>query len=180
MTVGAWLSTLMPELPLETARMSMSWFRPLEADGSFSLESFPAFQREMDSGRLLWGHGMEGGHAVTLGLHDHGVAAKQIDPDDTDRSVTPDDWADLADMLPAKIPGLVTQPARVALSMMSRTPDGQFVIGRPGGDSRIVVAGGDNGHGFTHASGIGEALADLVQDRPTAVPLGFLSPDRYL
>ena len=107
------------------------------------------------------------------------MSAKPIDPDDSDRSVASEDWSDLATMLPAKIPGLEPVPARVAVCMATRTPDGQFVVGRPGGDPRVIVAGGDNTYGFQHATGIGEALADLVQSRPPRVPLDFLSPDRF-
>jgi sarcosine oxidase len=40
-----------------------------------------------------------------------------------------------------------------------RFPDGQFLIGRLAGEPRIVVAGGDSGHGFKRAAGIGELLA---------------------
>ena len=36
------------------------------------------------------------------------------------------------------------------------SPDRQFVLGRPGGDERIVIAGGDRGHGFKHAPASGE------------------------
>ncbi|MFC4608143.1 N-methyl-L-tryptophan oxidase [Streptomyces maoxianensis] len=178
-TAGSWLATLVPGLPLESVRMPITWFRPLEPDGTFNLESFPVFMRELDDSRVLWGSGTEGGHDIKLGLEDRGVTAKPIDPDDSDRSVTPDDWSDLAGTLPAKIPGLETLPARVAVSTQTRTPDGQFVIGRPGGDPRVIVAGGDNGHGFPYATGIGEALADIAQGRPARVPLDFLSPDRF-
>ncbi|MFI1399327.1 N-methyl-L-tryptophan oxidase [Streptomyces sp. NPDC020681] len=178
-TAGSWLSELVPGLPLETVRMPMTWFRPLEPDGSFTLEEFPVFMRELDDGRVLRGSGMEGGHDIKLSFEDRSVSAKPIDPDDSDRSVTPDDWSDLARMLPAKIPGLESLPAKVTVCMRTRTPDGQFVIGRPGGDPRLIVAGGDNGHGFQHATGIGEALADLAQGSRTQVPLEFLSPDRF-
>lgn len=177
-TVGSWLSTLVPRLPLETVRMPITWFRPLVADASFELEQFPVFMREMDDGLILWGNGMEGGHDVKLGLEDRGLAAKPLDPDDSDRSVTPGDWSRLARMLPARVPGLQGLPAKVAVCMLTRTPDGQFVVGRPGGDPRIVIAGGCNAHGFKHATGIGEALADIVQGKPAGVPLDFLSPDR--
>ncbi|MEU1037788.1 N-methyl-L-tryptophan oxidase [Streptomyces sp. NPDC005907] len=178
-TVGSWLSSLVPGLPLETLRMPITWFRPLEADRAFDLDRFPVFMRELDDGRVVWGNGAEGGFDVKLGLEERGQVSKPIDPDDSDRSVTPDDWADLSRLLPAKIPGLEPLPAKVAVCMLTRTPDGQFVIGRPGGDPRVVVAGGDNAHGFKHATGIGEALADIVRGGTTKVDLDFLAPDRF-
>ncbi|MGW0120787.1 N-methyl-L-tryptophan oxidase [Streptomyces sp. NPDC003327] len=178
-TVGSWLSTLYPGLPLETLRMPITWFRPLEADSAFALERFPVFMRELDDGRVLWGNGREGGHDVKLGLEERGKVSKPIDPDDSDRSVTPDDWSELAQLLPAKVPGLTPLPAKVAVCMLTRTPDGQFVVGRPGGDPRVIVAGGDNAHGFKHATGIGEALTHLVKGEPTRMDLEFLSPGRF-
>ncbi|BBC32420.1 hypothetical protein SGFS_037140 [Streptomyces graminofaciens] len=179
LAVGARLPALLPGLPLDTVRTPVTWFRPLESDGDFELEGFPAFVRELDDGRVLWGSGLEGGHDVRLGLEDPGAAAKPVEPEDDDRSVTPDDWQDLARLLPAKVPGLRPLPARIAMGLRTRTPDGQFVVGRPGDDARVVVAAGGNAHGFAHAPAIGEALADLVQGEPTKVPLGFLSPDRF-
>ncbi|BFO16226.1 hypothetical protein SHKM778_26140 [Streptomyces sp. KM77-8] len=42
-----------------------------------------------------------------------------------------------------------------------------------------MVAGGDNAHGFKHATGIGEALAEIVRGEQTTVPIGFMSPNRF-
>ncbi len=42
-----------------------------------------------------------------------------------------------------------------------------------------MVAGGCNAHGFKHASGLGEALADLAMGREPRLELGFLAPGRF-
>lgn len=180
-TVGSWLAKLVPRLPLETVRMPITWFRPMLTGGEFDLPSFPVFMRETADGTVLWGNGRENGHEVKLGLEvppESGPVQPVFDPDG-DRSVTSADWLELARMVPAHLPGLHETPARVAVCMLTRTPDGQFVVGRPGGDPRIVVAGGCNAHGFKHASGIGEALADVVDGAPTRCQLDFLAPDRF-
>ncbi|MFF8033535.1 MULTISPECIES: N-methyl-L-tryptophan oxidase [unclassified Streptomyces] len=178
-TVGSWLSSLVGGLPLQTVRMPITWFRPLEPrDESFGLEQFPVFMRELDEGTILWGNGAEGGHDVKLGIEDR-ADAPPLDPEEYDRSVGPGDWSALTALLPAKLPGLEPLPSKVAVCMLTRTPDGQFVIGRPGDDPRVVVAGGDNAHGFKHATGIGEALAEIVRGEATTVPLGFMSPNRF-
>jgi sarcosine oxidase len=159
--------------------MPITWFRPLEPhDDTFRLEQFPVFMRELDEGTILWGNGAEGGHDVKLGIEDRSDAPP-LDPEAYDRSVGPDDWSALTGLLPAKLPGLEPLPSKVAVCMLTRTPDGQFVIGRPGGDPRVVVAGGDNAHGFKHATGIGEALAEIVRGEETTVPIGFMSPNRF-
>ncbi|MEU3995967.1 N-methyl-L-tryptophan oxidase [Streptomyces fungicidicus] len=178
-TVGSWLSSLVGGLPLRTVRMPITWYRPLEqGDESFALEQFPVFMRELDDGTILWGNGTEGGHDVKLGIEDR-ADALPLDPEAYDRSVGPGDWSALTSLLPAKLPGLEPLPSKVAVCMLTRTPDGQFVIGRPGGDPRVVVAGGDNAHGFKHATGIGEALAEIVRGEETTVPIGFMSPNRF-
>ncbi len=177
-TAGAWLGELVPGLPLETVRMPETWFRPLEDDGTFTLEEFPAFVRELDDGRVLRGSGSEGGHDIRLSLEDREVTAKPLDPDEIDRGVAYDDWSDLARMLPAKLPGLRRLPARVSVRTTTRAADGQFVLGRPDGDPRVVVAGGGGAYGLQYATGIGDALADLVRGVETAAPLDFLGPDR--
>ena len=62
--------------------------------------------------------------------------------------------------------------------MITHSPDGQFLAGRFGGGSRVVVAGGDSGHGFKHAAGIGELLAQIVASEKPYCDPGFLSPTR--
>jgi sarcosine oxidase len=64
--------------------------------------------------------------------------------------------------------------------MVTNSRDGQFVIGRPGADPRLVIGGGDSGHAFKHASGIGELLAQIVTGEATYIDTDFLDPNRFL
>ncbi|MGY6026512.1 N-methyl-L-tryptophan oxidase [Streptomyces spinosirectus] len=179
LTAGAWLPALLPGLPLQTVRMPLARFRELETDSGFDPESFPSFRRELDDGRILWGSGTQDTQNVSLALYDGMGEGKPFDPEDTDRSVSAEDWSDLARLLPAKVPGLETVPARVAVGTRTHAPDGMYVLGRPGGDPRVIVAGGAGIHGLAQAPGIGEAVADLATGTPSPVPLDFLSPDRF-
>jgi sarcosine oxidase len=43
----------------------------------------------------------------------------------------------------------------------------------------VIVAGGDSGHGFKHAAGVGELLARIVAGEPTYCETGFLDPARF-
>lgn len=173
-TAGAWLPSLVPGVRLETYRAPVTWFRPLEADAGFTLEEFPAFVREFDDGRVLHGSGTEGDQEIRLSLDDQGVAAKPVDPDDADQAVSYDDWSGLARLLPAKLPGLHRLPARAAVSLTTRAPGSPFVLGRPGGDPRLLVAGGSGTQGLQHATGVGDALADLVMGAEAAAsPYAF-------
>ncbi|RII13429.1 N-methyltryptophan oxidase [Streptomyces sp. YIM 130001] len=44
---------------------------------------------------------------------------------------------------------------------------------------RTMAAGGCSNHGFKHSTGIGEAVAGLVQTNEPTFPLGFTAPDRF-
>ncbi|GGQ76306.1 N-methyl-L-tryptophan oxidase [Couchioplanes azureus] len=186
-TVGAWATTLLPDLPLETVRMPMTWYRPGQDAADLALDRFPVFIRELEPGTAIWGHGWSAGfapgadpHDVKLGLEDGGAGFARVDPDDGARTVvTPADWDRLSGLLATAVPGVGAAPSAVAGCMKTRTPDGQFLVGRPSGDPRLVVGVGCAGHGFKHATGLGEALADLVQGSPTRCPLGFADPDRF-
>jgi sarcosine oxidase len=76
-------------------------------------------------------------------------------------------------------PGLDPRPAKVITCMITGSPDGQFIIGRLNGDSRVVVAGGDSGHGFKHSAGIGELLAQIVAGEQPYCDTSFLEPTRF-
>jgi sarcosine oxidase len=182
-TVGPWLAELLPDLPTEAVRMPTTWFRPRTDPASFSVERFPAFIRELGDGRTIWGHGIgtdlgpDG--EVKLGLEDGGAGFSVVRADTVDRSVSDADWSALADLLPTAVPGLEPAPARAAVCMTTRTPDRQFLLGRPRGDRRLVVGGGCSGHGFKHATGIGEVLADIVCGRRPGIDIAFADPNRF-
>lgn len=177
--VGAWLSTLVPGLPLRVLRMPITWYRPVADRGPFALARFPVFMRELANGVILWGNGWEGPHEVKLGVENVPGEARELDPDHDDRSVGPQDWAALSAESATALPGLEPLPAKVSVCLWTESPDGQFVIGRPGGDPRLVIAGACNAHGFKHATGIGEALAGVVAGEEPFCDLSFTDPDRF-
>lgn len=179
-TAGPWLDQLVPGLPLEVVRMPTTWFTPREPDERFTLERLPVFMREVEDGDVLWGHGtLPGRTELKLGLEDGGRHFRVVDPETLDRSVSPSDWSVLGRRLADAVPGVGQEPSRATANIYARTPDGQFLIGRPRGNPRLVVAGGCSSHGFKHATGVGEVLADLVQGKEPAFPLGFTDPDRF-
>ncbi|UWP85381.1 N-methyl-L-tryptophan oxidase [Dactylosporangium fulvum] len=177
---GPWLDTLVPGLPLETVRVPQTWFRPVGDPEPFTLDRLPPFMRELGDGGAIWGHGSRGHGDVKLGLEDGGSAFKVTPADDCDRGVTLEDWTAVAGVLAGAVPGMGAAPSRTEIGMFTRTPDKQFLIGRPHGDPRLVIGGGCNFHGFKHSTGIGEALADIVVGRQTSVPLDFTDPNRFL
>jgi sarcosine oxidase len=183
---GAWLGTLVPGLPLAPRRTPLYWFRPRDPrSGDFTLSRFPAFIWRRPDGEGLWGHGSDENFGVKIGPgppeNSGGLsAAAGIDPEQMDRYIHLDsDIDDLAASVRRAFPGLEPRPSKVIPCLITDTPDGQFIVGRPPGESRVVVAGGDSGHGFKHGGGIGELLARIVTGEPPYCETSFLNPARF-
>jgi len=77
------------------------------------------------------------------------------------------------------LPGLDPRPAKVIPCLVTDSPDEQFLVGPLPGEPRVIVAGGDSGHGFKHAAGLGELLAQLVAGERPYCATGFLDPARF-
>jgi sarcosine oxidase len=176
---GAWLGTLLPGLPLVPRRSPMFWFRPQDPrSDEFTLEKFPAFIWDRRDGECLWGHGSADDYGVKIGPETPGVTG--FDPEEMDRYIHLDTDVDrLAASVAAAFPGLDPRPEKVIPCVVTDSPDGQFLIGRPAGQDRVVVAGGDSGHGFKHAAGIGELLAQITTGERPYCETGFLDPARF-
>ncbi|MDF2045019.1 MULTISPECIES: N-methyl-L-tryptophan oxidase [Microbacterium] len=187
MTAGAWTSKFL-DLPLSPRRMPMFWFESsdpsdIEPDGQFDLSAFPVFIRQLPSGLALWGHGADAtdgeGYAVKIGLQDIGGVFTDTDADTVDRYIRPaSDYATLSKAVDGAFRDLEPTPAKAIPCMVTNTPDKQFLLGRVAGDPRLVLAGGDSGHGFKHAPAIGELLAELALDEEPFTDIQFMSPDR--
>ncbi|WP_454852726.1 N-methyl-L-tryptophan oxidase [Promicromonospora soli] len=176
---GAWTAKLLPGLPLRPRRTPLYWFAPRpDATQSFDLAAFPSFVYELADGRHVWGHGSGDGFHIKIGLGDHG--SDYTDPDELDRYIHPRVDVDrLADAVGAAFPQVDPVPVKAIPCMITDSPDGQFLVGRPDGDPRLVVAGGDSGHGFKHAAGVGELLAQIAVGEQTYGDIGFLDPIRF-
>jgi sarcosine oxidase len=178
-TAGAWLDKLVPELPLEPIRTPMTWFAPRNGGGEFELERFPIFIRGVADDNWIWGHGAADGFDVKVGP-DQDPNFYAVDPDTIDRGISAADSSLISSLVSLALPGLDPTPTRTTTCMITRSPDGQFQIGRPHRDRRLVVGGGCSGHAFKHASGIGEVLAQIVCDETPLIDLDFVDPNRFL
>jgi sarcosine oxidase len=157
---GGWLGELVPGLPLKPRPMPLTWFTP-KVPGDFALERFPAFIWQRPGGEVLWGHGSGEGYGVKIG-------------------VAPSDHHDidyLAERVADALPGLEPRPTTITPCLITDSPDEQFLLGRL--NPHVVIAGGDSGHGFKHAAGVGELLAQLVTGEPTYCATDFLDPKRF-
>lgn len=178
---GAWLGKLVPGLPLRPFRTPLYWFRPRDADSPvFTLDRFPAFIRALPDGHGLWGHGADEDYGIKIGLHSPDDDPAEIDPDTVDRYVHPGaDTNELSAWVRYAFPDIDPTPTKIIPCMITKSPDGQFLVGRPDHDQRLVIAGGDHGHGFKHAPGLGELIAQIVTGEPPYTDIGFLDPNRF-
>jgi sarcosine oxidase len=185
--LGAWTPQFV-DLPLVARRTPLFWFEGRRPEavlpgGDFALESFPVFIRQLPDGTTLWGHGADtedgDGYVVKIGLEDSGGAFSDTEADAVDRYIHPDaDYAALSAAVARAFPDLDPVPSKAITCMVTNSLDRQFVIGCPGGDDRVVVAGGDSGHGFKHAPAVGELLAQLAVGEEPFTDIAFMDPDR--
>ncbi len=178
-TAGPWMYQLLPELPYQPIRTPLTWFTPTVAAAEFDLERFPCFIREMADGNRMWGHGSDTDHAVKIGPEDD-PHYTLVNPDEVDRSISPADYTLVSELVSRYLPGLDPEPTSAAPCMITRSPDMQFILGRPHGDPRLLVGGGDSGHAFKHAAGLGEALAQMAVGEQTYADFSFTDPNRFL
>lgn len=181
-TAGAWLGKLVPGLPVEAWRTPMQWFESKKGpnDPEFALENFPAFMRRVKPGVSIWGHGSVFGEPVKIGLGLDDGAFEATDADECDRGINPArDWGVLSDAIATLFPGLNPIPVQSRPCMITMSKDAQFLIGRPDNDPRLIIGGGCSGHGFKHATGIGELLAQLATREAPYLDAAFVDPNRF-
>ena len=180
---GAWLGGLLPGLPLAPRRTPLYWFRPRDPESKdFTLDRFPSFIWDRSDGAGLWGHGSAEDYGVKIGLEPANAtsAPVRMDPEEMDRYIHLDtDVDELSSVVGRAFPGLDPRPVKVIPCLVTDSPDGQFLVGAPSNEPRIVVAGGDSGHGFKHAAGVGELLAQIVVGEQPYSATDFMNPARF-
>lgn len=180
---GAWMSKMQEFVDLKPVRAPLFWWEAREGvdKDEFAIENFPAFIRHYDDEHTLWGHGATVDAPVKLGASYDDRARIYVDPDQVPRGMRPlVDWRTLSDVLPTAVPGLEPTPVVAQPCMITESPDGQFVIGRHPHRPRVVVAGGDHGHGYKHAPAIGELLAQIALGEDVFTDIDFMDPSRFL
>lgn len=164
-SAGPWTAKLLPGLaaPLRVTRQVIAWFEPLDA-APFRPGGLPVFLLESRHG-IHYGFPYLDGQGLKFAKHYHGD--ERVDPDGSERSVSPADEAlirpAIADHLPAANGRL--RAAKTCLYTM--TPDGDFIVDRLPDAPQIVVASPCSGHGFKFAPIMGEVLADLATQGKT-------------
>jgi monomeric sarcosine oxidase len=180
-TAGAWAGNLLRDLqlPLAVKRKVVAWFDPLFpelfAAGRIPVFSFPD--------NFIYGFPAVPGLGVRLAEHLGGSYLANADG-----PVPPPGPADLdpiaasaAKYMP-RLAGDYSQARsrlrQSAICLYTMTPDDDFIVDHHPEFRNVVFAAGFSGHGFKFAPLIAVALADLLQQAKTSVPIGFLSVGR--
>ena len=172
---GAWLSSLLPGLPLTVERVPLFWFEPVADARDFDPDRFPIFILEHEHDRFIYGFPRMDG-AVKLARHHEGEPA---DPDRLRRTVDDGEVDTMRALFRPYLPGADGPLRETAVCMYTNTPDGHFVIGKDARHPAAMVVSACSGHGFKFAPAIGEIVADLVAEGRTRWDLGLFSPDRF-
>ncbi|MEU1259322.1 N-methyl-L-tryptophan oxidase [Streptomyces chartreusis] len=177
---GAWMARMQDIVKLKPVRVPLFWWQARHSSHEFKIERFPAFIRHYDDEHTIWGHGSNTGDGLVKVGASSDSNFMYVDPDTVLRGIRPHiDWKTLSDVLPMAIPGLSPTPVLAAPCMITESPDGQFVIGRHPDRPNVILAGGCDGHGYKHATAIGEILAQFAVDEPSFTDIDFMRPDRF-
>jgi glycine/D-amino acid oxidase-like deaminating enzyme len=180
-TAGAWTDGLLRDLhlPLAVKRKVIAWFDPLVPE-LFAADRIPVFTFPENS---IYGFPSVPGLGVKIAEHDGGAYLA-----DADSPVLPPGPGDLDPIsgtaakympkLAGTSPEASSRLRRSATCLYTMTPDEDFIVDHHPNFSNIVFAAGFSGHGFKFAPLIAMALADLVLEGKTSLPIGFLSLDR--
>ena len=157
-------------------RKVIAWFDPL-APELFAADRIPVFAFAEN---LIYGFPSVPGMGVKMAEHTGGNFLP-----DADSPVSPPGLADLdpiAAMAAKYMPKLAgsypesrSRLLRSTTCLYTVTPDENFIVDRHPEFNNVVFAAGFSGHGFKFAPLIAMALADLVEQGKTSLPIDFLS-----
>jgi sarcosine oxidase len=148
-TAGAWVRSLVPDVPVEVTRETLAYFR----------RDWPPGPAIVELDEVTRGHGTyslpDPRHGLKAGLHHVGP------PADPDADGAPDEAAvaQVAEWIRQRLPDVDPEPIGAETCLYTSTVDGSFVLERRG---RIVVGSACSGHGFKFAPVVGRKLADLA------------------
>jgi glycine/D-amino acid oxidase-like deaminating enzyme len=163
MALGAWTPYVLPFTLnfFHATGQAVFHLKPRQPE-LFAPERFPVFGADIST-TGYYGFPLNREGVVKIANHGPG---REMSPDSPKRAVTAQEEKNLRDFLSITFPALADAPIVYArICLYCDTNDGNFWIApdpeRPG----LVVATGDNGHGFKFAPVLGEIIADAAEGR---------------
>jgi sarcosine oxidase len=185
-TAGPWSGKMIPALSgnLTITRQVIAWVKP-EKPSLFGLGKLPCWcitDEKMPG--MYYGFPalpagkFSGPSGFKLGHHFRGTVT---DPDHVNPNTSAADEANLVYALHKYFPLGYQSMHVLKTCLYANTPDENFILGLlPGYQNKVAIAAGFSGHGFKFVSVVGEIMTDLALNENTALPIGFLSPERFL
>lgn len=176
---GAWAGEVLRDFGVEftVRRQVQYWFAPAEVE-PFGVDRHPVYLWEGD-GYTFYGFPAHNGPAdgVKVAFHSGG---RPCTADGIDRTVTADEFHEMATTVKRHLPTLPGTFLRAATCLYTDTADESFVVAPHPDEECVVLACGFSGHGFKFVPVLGEIIADLVIDGATAHPIDRFDPARLL
>lgn len=188
-SAGAWLPEFLGkqaradwQADFAVHRQVMHWFDTGAAAADFAPGRFPIFIWMFGDGQEDYMYGFPSSDPAQPALK---VATEQyVDattPDTIERTVSPDESAAMyRDRVAGRFPQIGGRALKARACMYTVTPDRRFVIDALDGLPNVLIASACSGHGFKHSAGLGDAIADHVLGRQSALDLSPFARRRLL
>jgi monomeric sarcosine oxidase len=164
-----------PTIQLTVRRNPMYWFRAEPAEYE-AASGMPVFLFELPQ-RIFYGFPKLDERGVKVAEHTGGSVVEH--PQWVDRSPNAEEQSRLMQFLSRHLPGVSKEVTAHEVCLYTMSPDEHFIVDRHPAHSNVVFAAGLSGHGFKFTPVLGQALADLVLDGGTDLPIEFLSLARF-
>jgi glycine/D-amino acid oxidase-like deaminating enzyme len=167
MAVGAWTPHLLPSTRrfFRASGQPVFHLKPSQPE-LFAPERFPVFGADITT-TGYYGFPINRDGVVKIANHGPG---REMSPDSPKRAVTPEEEKNLRKFLSSTFPALTDAPIVYSrICMYCDTHDGHFWIAPDPEREGLVIAAGDNGHGFKFAPVLGEIIADAVEQKSNPI-----------
>jgi len=161
--VGAWTPYVLPftQKFFRATGQPVFHLKPRQPE-LFAPERFPVFGADIS---MTGYYGFPLSREGVVKIANHGPG-REMSPESSKRAVTPQEEQNLREFLSSTFPTLTDAPIMYTrVCMYCDTNDGHFWIApdpeRPG----LIVATGDNGHGFKFAPVLGKIIADVAEEK---------------
>ena len=178
LSTGAWIADHVPALAGKAVaeRQTLGWFKPRDAD-VFQPDRFPVGTVDT-APSFLYVYPEWGIPGFKIGLYNH--LQESGHADDLSRDPTDRDEAVLRQAVEKFFPDAAGACLSLQCCLFTNIPDGHFVIDRLADTPQVVVVSPCSGHGFKFSPVVGEAVADLITDRPARLDLSLFGLARLM
>lgn len=167
---GPWLGKIFPDVPIAPSRQEVYFFGTPRGSDRYHPGTLPVW---VDFGeRLFYGVPDVDGRGFKIADDTRGAA---FDPDDGDRTPSPEGIARARRLLAERFPQLANAPLLEArVCQYENSPDGHLILGRHPKHANVFVAGGGSGHGFKLGPAVGDMVAQhIINGRELPKMFGF-------